>query len=314
VTKNDLGDSAAGGGPDASPAVSVVIPVRNGQATIERSIRSVLAQTLDDLEVIVVDDGSSDETVAVIEAIDDTRLRLLRRTASGVSTARNAGIDVSRGRYVSFLDGDDHARARWLETLVQIARRRRAAVVCAGIEWQDRDGISSVRTPERQRTGSSTLFLSGSYLVERDMLVAVGGFDETLGYSENFELGLRLQAACQEQGRQVVSTDDALVVTDRTLSGGSKPFRLAAIERVLTVHEPYFRRDRSRHATWLGVAAVEAARLGRHRQSASYALRSMRLDPRDPRAWVRLTIAAIPPLARRRWESETDPADMTRPM
>jgi glycosyltransferase involved in cell wall biosynthesis len=86
--------------------VSVIIAVHNGAPTIGRALSSVFAQTLPAFEVIVVDDGSTDETASVLASYGD-RIRMIRQPNRGVSASRNAGIRASRGEYIAFLDDDD---------------------------------------------------------------------------------------------------------------------------------------------------------------------------------------------------------------
>src|SRR4051812_15646446 len=90
------------------PIVSVVIPVYCRAGTIMRALRSVMCQSFDNLEIVVVDDGSTDDTVAIVEAAHIPNLTLIRHPSNqGAAAARNTGIRASRGRYVAFLDSDD---------------------------------------------------------------------------------------------------------------------------------------------------------------------------------------------------------------
>ncbi|MGL6044061.1 MAG: glycosyltransferase family 2 protein, partial [Sandaracinobacteroides sp.] len=87
--------------------VSVVIPAYNREATVGTAIRSVLWQTLSPVEVIVVDDGSTDGTAAAVQAIDDPRVRLVSQANGGISAARNRGIEAATQPWVAFQDSDD---------------------------------------------------------------------------------------------------------------------------------------------------------------------------------------------------------------
>ncbi|MEP9356016.1 glycosyltransferase family 2 protein [Xanthobacter sp. KR7-65] len=89
------------------PVVSVVMPVYNVEAYVADAIRSVLAQTFTDFELIVVDDGSTDASAAIIAGFDDLRLRVIRQTNRGLAGARNTGIRAAAGRYIALLDSDD---------------------------------------------------------------------------------------------------------------------------------------------------------------------------------------------------------------
>lgn len=101
-----------------APRVSVVIPARNAERFIVAAVTSALDQTLRDLEVIVVDDGSDDATVALVEAIGDPRVTVLRQPSRGASSSRNAGLAIARGEYVAHLDADDLWPPDRLERLV----------------------------------------------------------------------------------------------------------------------------------------------------------------------------------------------------
>lgn len=89
------------------PTVSIVTPAYNAEGVIGEAAKSIVGQEFEDWEWIVVDDGSSDETAARINTIDDDRVILIREENRGVSAARNAALDVARGTYVTFLDADD---------------------------------------------------------------------------------------------------------------------------------------------------------------------------------------------------------------
>ena len=104
------------------PFFSVVIPVYNRARAVCSAIQSVLAQTFQDFEIIVVDDGSGDNPGARIAAIGDARVRLVAQENRGASAARNHGVDLARGRYVAFLDSDDTFLPHHLDAMAEIVR------------------------------------------------------------------------------------------------------------------------------------------------------------------------------------------------
>ncbi len=130
-------------GSAAAPVVSVVIPTRNRCALLARALGSVLAQTHEELEVIVVDEASTDRTPEVIAAVADPRVRLLRHEiARGAAGARNAGVKAARGRWCAFLDDDD----LWAPT--KLASQLGALEANPGARWSC---VAAVSIDDRER-------------------------------------------------------------------------------------------------------------------------------------------------------------------
>ncbi len=183
--------------PMPAPLVSVIIPAYNRRDSIGRAIDSVLAQTLTDFELIVVDDASTDDTVAVVAAYTDPRMRLIRRDANGrAAAARNTGIRAATGRYVAFLDSDDSWTPDKLE--IQLAAlasgpdEMRAS--CTGY-FVVADGLTVTKIPTYNHY--QKLFLGcdlspGSTLVvRRDVYSEVGLNDEAFYRYEDWDWVLR---------------------------------------------------------------------------------------------------------------------------
>ncbi|MBQ8029479.1 MAG: glycosyltransferase [Clostridia bacterium] len=128
------------------PVVSVIVPVHNGERYIEESIRSVLSQTYENLELIVIDDGSEDSTAEIVEklSLNDSRLRFEKNPEkSGVAKTRNRGIELSRGEFVAFLDADDIWSPEKLEKQLQIVEKEGADLVYTSYEIVNSEGQAS---------------------------------------------------------------------------------------------------------------------------------------------------------------------------
>jgi glycosyltransferase involved in cell wall biosynthesis len=129
------------------PLISVVIPLYNKARWVKRAVDSVLAQSYGHFEIVVVDDGSTDESLRVIEQIADQRVRCVSQSNAGVSAARNRGIHEANGQYVAFLDADDAWKRCHLESLVEGFYRFPEAVMLADrledrLQGPDSDGLA----------------------------------------------------------------------------------------------------------------------------------------------------------------------------
>jgi len=199
--------------------VSVIIPTRDRADVLGRAVRSVLDQTWPDLEVIVVDDGSSDGTGTVVTGFADERIRLVRREGHiGAGAARNEGIRRARGDWIAFLDSDDE----WVPTKLarQMARlkadRTGATVVYCQAELDD--ALTRRRFVVRLLPHEGDTFdylLAGwsppttsIFMVARAALLASGGFDLTFPCGEDYDLWLRLARG----GNRFLVVDRPLVI------------------------------------------------------------------------------------------------------
>lgn len=103
--------------------ISVVIPLYNKEQHIAKTLQSVFAQTYTDYEIVIVNDGSTDNSAAVVKAINDPRIRLINQANAGVSSARNKGIKEAKGEYVALLDADDEWKPEYLETIADMVEK-----------------------------------------------------------------------------------------------------------------------------------------------------------------------------------------------
>ena len=192
--------------------VTVAMPAYNAARTIGSAIRSALAQTRRDFELIVVDDGSTDDTAASVEPfLADERIRLVRQENRGLAGARNTAIQHARGEYVSLLDSDDLWLPEYLERVLEALEPRGDAAFAYADAWvlddetrriQRRSAMAFQSPPtELPRDPHALLlellrrnFVYGSATIRRSVLAEIGPFDESLRASEDYELWLRAAA------------------------------------------------------------------------------------------------------------------------
>lgn len=303
-----------------SPFFSVVIPTYNRGECLLRAIRSVLAQDFEDFELIVVDDGSEDDTAARVRALPDPRLRLLQQNNRGVSAARNAGAAACRGTWLTFLDSDDEVTPRWLSRLASVAVEGPGpcGILCCAARYRERSGTERIVAPQDLGTAFECVhgqFTAACFAVRREIFEASGGYAETLRYAENTELALRLVRECLDRGYRVIALPVPLVIYNRpglTERGCSPRFQqiLYATEYTLRRHRELLRRDPRMRADYHGVACVNASRLGHYARAVHHAVRAVLASPAGGRQLLRLLLALTGPLARwywlRHWESKQD--------
>jgi glycosyltransferase involved in cell wall biosynthesis len=185
------------------PLVSVVVPAYNSEDTVLETIHSIRRQTFPDFEIIVIDDGSTDNTLARLRTVRDSRLRVLSYPNGGLAVARNRGIEKSLGEFISFIDADDLWTPDKLELQLQALRRHtNAAIAYSWTAFVDQKARFLFAKEGLRLEGDvypelllHCFIASGSnILVRRSCAVAVGGFDTAIVAAQDWDFCLRVAA------------------------------------------------------------------------------------------------------------------------
>ncbi len=267
------------------PRISVIIPTHNRAELLDRAIKSVLAQTFEDFELIVVDDASTDGTSEVVAEFDDPRIRYIRlKKNSGAPTARNTGIKKSRGAFIAFLDDDDE----WLPHRLELQVKRfeeldeEVGVVYGGFYYvsQQTGKIIGKRMPAHRGWVYRNLLVenfvgSPTLLIRRECFKRAGLFDPKLTSSQDWDMWLRIAryykfdyvedvvAKYYVHGRQITFN------LDRYIPGR---------ERFIRKHKDIWKDPRilSIHLSQMGILLLLG---GRTQKGLSYLARSIALSP-----------------------------------
>jgi glycosyltransferase involved in cell wall biosynthesis len=183
------------------PRVSIIIPVYNGAKTIRQTIAAALQQTFPDFELIVIDDGSQDSTLAILGEFHDPRLKVSPHSKSGLSASRNRGVSLAGGDLVAFLDADDIWLPDKLE--LQVAALEEHPEAALAYVWTDYiDEAGRFIHPGQHACnggrvlgallGSNFIETGSNPLVRRAAVEECGGFDESLTAAEDWDLWLRV--------------------------------------------------------------------------------------------------------------------------
>jgi len=186
-----------------TPAVSVVVPTHNRVRVLPRTLESALAQQDVELEVVVVDDASTDGTWAYLEGHRDERIRPVRNERNlGVSGSRNRGVEEARGEWIAFLDDDDLWAPSKLSKQLALARLEAADWVYTGhVVLDDRTRAAAIESavPASEAAmklkGYNAVGPPSSVIASRDLIERAGRFDERLSYIADWELWIRFAQA-----------------------------------------------------------------------------------------------------------------------
>ena len=294
------------------PAVSVVIPLYNKRQSVARGIRSVLAQSFTDFELLVVDDGSSDGSAAVVEGFSDSRIRVLSQENQGVSVARNRGILEAKGELVAFLDADDEWQPNHLAVMAGILEER-PEIQAAGAGYCVSDGESvqealadlfpdatqEVVVDFFEAALSTQPLWSSSVVIRRSLFAQCGLFPAGISHGEDLDMWMRVGMACGKDGLLLTRRTRPVYHQDAENRAGfrrARTDRLPSAERVLSNPSGYDRpvlefayllllqqasRLRVCGQRWRSMRWIwDARRTRHHRRFALRELAHVLLDPR----------------------------------
>ena len=284
------------------PGVSVIIPTHDGRASLQSVVRSLLLQGDGPLEIVVVMDGNSAATREAVAQFQDPRIVLYEQPRSGPAAARNLGLSMARYRWVAFADDDDVPRNNWLQTW----RNNIHADTLAVTAWAAYHRASS---PVQVRACSLSLadptiaastILAGTFVVRRDLLSAIGGYDANLRAAENQDLGLRLcdHIESNQIHGKVTQVKDVIidVHVEDTASRVTRygPAHSDAAKVFLYRYNNRLKDDPQHESALLRIIARGERLAGNYSSARGYALRACRLTPRNTANWRSLLISTFP--------------------
>lgn len=271
------------------PQLSIIIPTRDRPQLLPRAVQSALSQTMTDLEVIVVDDASTQP----VDLPVDPRLRVIRlSTPRGGAGARNVGTEAAQGRWIAYLDDDDcllpHMAAVSLDAIA-LATLPPPVAVISGIDVVDDAGKTlETRLPPPSRPRGCHFALEAlepgkSYntkqtlVVEREIILQLGGWDEAFRSRVHTELFLRLNPACSIVGLPVVTYQ--LYEHPGARVSRNSSLRQESFQRLINKHEAIFRAHPQMFANFVYDHARMLYRMGDKSQALSSVFWAMQIDP-----------------------------------
>ncbi len=233
---------------EPNPYISVVVPTYNRAYCLKRAVDSVYSQSYKNLEVIVVDDGSDDDTQTLIDSMQERtsfyfNLRYIRIAHAGVSRARNTGIQAAAGEWIAFLDSDDYWLEGKLKKQLDYLSEKGEYRVCHTDEVWIKNG-RRINQGKKHRKYEGWFFnpslklcliSPSSVLIHKDVFAEVGIFDEGFAYVEDFELWLRITARFPVgfvSEKLVVKTGGRSDQLSKRI-GGIEKYRMQALKKLI---------------------------------------------------------------------------------
>jgi glycosyltransferase involved in cell wall biosynthesis len=270
----------------SNPLLSIIVPTYNRPQLLQRAVKSALEQTVEDLEVVVVDDGSAEP----VNLSEQPRLKMIRLPVNrGVAAARNVAARAARGQWLAHLDDDDELLPHFAEVSLNAladTKLPKPVAVISGLDVLNKDGrLLTTHLPPTLPRGShfgleeidpgQSFFSKQTLVVERNVLLGIGGFDESftsLTYSEMF---LRLNPVCSILGLPVVTYRQFLHKGPRISHDMSR--RQFNLNRLISKHEPLFKAHPRMFAAFVCQRAFILYNLGRRREAFFSLCRAMQL-------------------------------------
>jgi glycosyltransferase involved in cell wall biosynthesis len=281
---------------------SIVLPTYDRAPLLSRAIDSVLAQTDPDFELVVVDDGSTDDTERVVRAYADPRIRYLHQANAGVCAARNVGARAATGERLMFLDSDDELLPEALAKFRDAADANGWAVVLSGWIRVPAEGDRIPRVPGRDGPAPHLVgpYLAGAFVIERAVFEATGGYDEQLRFSENTVLGWRIRSVVVRTGATIGMIEEPLVLHHKRADRATARLRYDAAVHILDHYDELLRDPaigaasaRHRRANCQSIASANAESLGLRREALRYSLAAVLTEPTSPARYRSLARAAL---------------------
>lgn len=284
------------------PKYSIIIPTFNDSARISRAVNSVIMQRVDNWELIVVDDGSTDDTSKIIEPfLIDPRISYVKKVNAGVAAARNYGFENSKGEFIIFLDSDDEIKLNSLSDFDHIiSSESNIGLMSCGVIEGSNESLPCINFGISK---SKYLNLSGAFCIKREVFYNCGRYDQNLKQSENWEMMARAVNYCEMNYLRIESIDSCnLIYHHQKTPAQTKTRDLYRAEATLYLAQKYadkgvlhFKKDE-----FLISAAVNFTRAGKMKK-ADKIFKEILLKNPNISNLIRLFIFKIPFLRNKKW-------------
>ncbi len=268
--------------------ISIIVPTYNRAHLISRAIDSVINQIFKEWELIIVDDGSSDNTDEIIKPyLVNEKIIYIKKENSGAAHSRNVGVEHSKFEWITFLDSDDEAKENWLMEVSQTITRTGAHLISCGCDKFNHLGeLVEKKLPKKNKNlfGDVKYKMTngGVFFLRKEDFLHAGGYDKDLKSGQHTELSFRLIPQLQKRNANIVAIDECLLKIhmhkgERIRTNPKMKYEGALYS--LSKHQDFFSKRRTARSKYEAIVGVNAFELKLYRKSFSFLLQSFNTQP-----------------------------------
>jgi glycosyltransferase involved in cell wall biosynthesis len=287
--------------------ISIITPTYNRAYLLPRMIKSVLEQSFQDWELIIMDDGSTDATETVIKDFKDSRIKYYFTKNSGAADKRNRGSELAKGDFIILLDSDDEVKPNWLAEFDKKIRDG-AQVVCCGMErFNEKGELIEKKLPFKYSSLYHNIegyFLSGTFLLKKNLFNSTGGYDISLASGHHTDFLLRLIPCLQTERINIVNIMEYLVKIHGHSGIKIRSNRKAVLDGTLDIlkkHRLIFVNNKEEYKDFLSVAGINALILGERSLGKKLLVKAYFLSPFNLKCLGRVLLAYTPVINKWFW-------------
>lgn len=283
------------------PEISIITPTYNRAKLLPRMVKSVINQTIKNWELIIMDDGSTDNTAEIIYQFNDERIKFHSGINSGAADKRNNGVQLAKSEYIIFLDSDDEVKTNWLELLLSAKNQNGSIIVSCGLEFHDIQGqIKRKRLPKPLAPmygGLNVIFLAGSFMLKKEIFQSVGGYDKNLKAGQHTNLLFQLLPILKENVEKIAFVKKALVIIHSHEGFKIRNDYNSVLQGNMSImekHKHLFSKNPDEYFDYLSATAVLAVKCKDYKLSQQLFLKAIKTKPHDLQSYLRFVISWFP--------------------
>lgn len=284
------------------PLFSIIIPVFNRASTISSTIESVLNQDCKNFEIILIDDGSSDDIEKNISNyIVEQVLIFHTQPNSGVSDARNKGTSLSKGEYLVFLDSDDHVTQNWLSDFEIKIKTKNPDIIYCGINRLKENILVEYTNPlDPYKDGKSFgNVIPGSFCIRSSIFNKIGGYDARLAYGENTELSFRIKMG--NPSVEFIDSPNLLYTLHDNSHGKNSRNKMNGLIYIINKHPHLFNDNKEMKRSFLSIAGVAAVQCNEFKIARKLFYKAWKMKFLSYKLFIRFAFSCSPLLSKLIW-------------